>query len=80
MKNYKVPCFWRSWGVKEFKADSLIEAIDKAWTGSIPEESAYVDDSFQVDQIGVMTHNELTPDETDKLDEYISEKARNNEN
>ncbi len=48
---YKIPVSWEVCGEVEIEADSLEEAIDKAWDDEIPlpTESHYIDASWQVD-------------------------------
>ena len=52
-KKYKIPVWWSMSGTVEIEADSLEEAIDKAETDSdisLPEDSYYIDDSWEVNR------------------------------
>ena len=51
-KYYEIPCTWEVYGTLEVEADSLEEAIELAERDDspMPDESDYVDGSFQVDR------------------------------
>ena len=51
-KYYEIPCTWEVYGTLEVEADSLEEAIELAERDDspIPDESDYVDGSFQIDR------------------------------
>ena len=51
-KYYEIPCTWEVYGTVEIEADSLEEAIELAERDDspMPDESDYVDGSFQVDR------------------------------
>ena len=51
-KTYRIPCSWEMYGVMEVKAESLEEAVRKAFEGDTPlpmDNSSYVEASFDVD-------------------------------
>tara|TARA_Y100001973_G_scaffold35273_1_gene53144 strand:+ start:728 stop:1078 length:351 start_codon:yes stop_codon:yes gene_type:complete len=51
-KTYRIPCSWEMYGVMEVKAESLEEAVRKAFEGNTPlpmDNSSYVEASFDVD-------------------------------
>ena len=49
---YEIPCTWEVYGTVEIEADSLEEAIELAERDDspMPDDSDYVDGSFQVDR------------------------------
>ena len=51
-KYYEIPCTWEVYGTVEIEADSLEEAIELAERDDspMPDDSDYVDGSFQVDR------------------------------
>ena len=51
-KYYEIPCSWEVYGTMEIEADSLEEAIELAERDDspMPDDSDYVDGSFQVDR------------------------------
>ena len=51
-KYYEIPCTWEVYGTMEVEADSLEEAIALAERDDspMPDESDYVDGSFQIDR------------------------------
>ena len=51
-KYYEIPCTWEVYGTIEIEADSLEEAIELAERDDspMPNDSDYVDGSFQVDR------------------------------
>ena len=51
-KYYEIPCSWEVYGTIEIEADSLEEAIELAERDDspMPDDSDYVDGSFQVDR------------------------------
>ena len=51
-KYYEIPCTWEVYGTVEIEADSLGEAIELAERDDspMPDDSDYVDGSFQVDR------------------------------
>ena len=51
-KYYEIPCTWDVYGTLEVEADSLEEAIELAERDDspMPDESDYVDGSFQIDR------------------------------
>ena len=51
-KYYEIPCTWEVYGTIEIEADSLEEAIELAERDDspMPDDSDYVDGSFQVDR------------------------------
>jgi len=57
---YKIACWWSVSGEMEIEANSLDEAINKAYDEALPEFIDYIDDSFQID---IDYTNELNPPE-----------------
>ena len=51
-KYYEIPCVWEVYGTLEVEANSLEEAIELAERDDspMPDDSDYVDGSFQVDR------------------------------
>ena len=51
-KYYEIPCTWEVYGTLEVEANSLDEAIELAERDDspMPDESDYVDGTFQVDR------------------------------
>ena len=51
-KYYEIPCSWEVYGTMEIEADSLEEAIELAERDDspMPDDSDYVDGSFQIDR------------------------------
>ena len=51
-KYYEIPCTWEVYGTVEIEADRLEEAIELAERDDspMPDDSDYVDGSFQVDR------------------------------
>ena len=52
MKTWKIPVSWSVCGQAEIKANTLSEAIEKAKydpSVGLPEESEYLDESWEVD-------------------------------
>ncbi len=52
-KLYQIPCSWQMYGVMDVRADSLKDAVKKAYEGDMPlpmNNSAYVEASFKVDE------------------------------
>ena len=51
-KYYEIPCTWEGYGTMEVEANSLEEAIELAERDDspMPDDSDYVDGSFQVDR------------------------------
>ena len=51
-KYYEIPCTWEVYGTIEIEDDSLEEAIELAERDDspMPDDSDYVDGSFQVDR------------------------------
>jgi len=57
MKTFNIPVTWTCWALMKIKADNIEEAQDKAMQSSLPLESEYIDDSFQIDGEGLEIHN-----------------------
>ena len=76
MKKWKIPVVWQMAGIVEIEADSLEEAIDLAEVDdvSLPDGS-YIDDSFEVDDIGEdeirSLYNNDEPDEEECVAEFL---------
>ena len=51
-KYYEIPCTWEVYGTVEIEADSLEESIELSERDDspMPDDSDYVDGSFQVDR------------------------------
>lgn len=51
MKTYRIPVSWEMYGEVEIEANTLEEAIDKAWSDDIPlPEGEYVSASWRVEE------------------------------
>jgi hypothetical protein len=59
-KRYKIPCVWQVYGFAYIEADSLDEAAEIAESDMtpLPENSSYVDGSFEVDHEALECYNE----------------------
>jgi hypothetical protein len=53
MKTYKIPVIWQMYGYVTVEADSLTEAISEANCAPLPEDASYVENSFEVDEVGI---------------------------
>lgn len=53
MKTYKIPVVWQMYGYVTVEADSLTEAISEANCAPLPEDASYVENSFEVDEVGI---------------------------
>ena len=53
MKTYRVPVVWQMYGIVEVQAESLSEAIHEAQAAPLPEDSSYIEGSFEVDECGI---------------------------
>lgn len=55
MKTWKIPVFWTMNGVVEIKADTLEEAIKKAYDADrgLPDDGDYIENSFEVDNLNI---------------------------
>lgn len=51
MPTYKVYCSWVMCGEREIEADSAASAEQQAWDGGLPDNGAYLSDSFAVESI-----------------------------
>lgn len=60
MKKFKIPVSWEMYGFVEIEAETLDEAVNRAWNDNIPLPyySEYVDESFRVDEEDVAIFNE----------------------
>ncbi len=54
MKTYKVPVVWTMMAYVEVEAESLDEAINEVMNAPLPDNGEYLEDSFEVDQMGLM--------------------------
>lgn len=86
-KTFKIPVVYQSWGLVEVEAKSLKEAVKYAEDNlaelPLPDEPAYVEDSYEIDYEGIEIHNSQNIDvRKEKLDEMIHHinEQRNNEN
>lgn len=66
MREWRIPVTWEMFGTVSIEADTLAEAIDRAYDhGSVPDDGEYVDDSWEIpDNIGEIRawYNDNTPD------------------
>ena len=63
-KTYTIPCTWSVVGEITVEADNLQDAITKAEDAPLPEDSEYLEDSFQIEHDMIPYHNEnLTAEE-----------------
>jgi len=58
MKTYKIPVTWSVIATMEIDAESLEDAILKAWDASLPTDPDYLDGSFEVDHACIEYLNE----------------------
>ena len=54
MKTYKIPVVWTMMAYVEVKAESLDEAINEVMNAPLPDNGEYLEDSFEVDHMGLM--------------------------
>lgn len=54
MKTYKVPVVWQMYGYVEVQADSINEAVNKAYDAPLPDDGSYIEGSFEVDGAGIV--------------------------
>ena len=59
MKTWKIPCVWQMYGYLKIEANTLEEAIEKAYDDDqgFPDDSSYLNESFEVDN--TMTVDEI---------------------
>lgn len=50
MKTFRIPVFWTVGADMEIQAETLKDAITKAYDMDIPKNGEYIDDSFNVDR------------------------------
>lgn len=52
MKTWKIPCVWQMYGYLKIEANTLEEAIEKAYDADqgLPDDGDYIDNSFEVDE------------------------------
>ena len=63
-KTYTIPCTWSVVGTITVQADNLQDAITEAEDAPLPEDSEYLEDSFQIEHDMIPYHNEnLTAEE-----------------
>ena len=53
MKTYRVPVVWQMYGYVQVEAESMSEAIHEALAGPLPMDGDYIEDSFEVDELGI---------------------------
>jgi|LakMenE18May11ns_1017448.scaffolds.fasta_scaffold9721213_1 hypothetical protein len=58
MKTYKVPVVWTMMAYVEVEAESLDEAINEVMNAPLPDNGEYLEDSFEVDHMGLMAEVE----------------------
>ncbi len=54
MKTYKIPVVWQMHGYVEVEADSMSEAVNKAYDTPLPDDGSYIEGSFEVDEAGIV--------------------------
>jgi hypothetical protein len=54
MKTYKIPVVWQMHGYVEVEADSMSEAVNKAYDAPLPDDGSYIEGSFEVDESGIV--------------------------
>ena len=54
MKTYKIPVVWQMHGYVEVEADSMSEAVNKAYDAPLPDNGSYIEGSFEVDEAGIV--------------------------
>lgn len=60
---FKIPVVWEMWGMYHIEAKSLDEARRKIFASGIGlPYGYYVDDSMEIDEEGILIHNEQTTD------------------
>ena len=63
-KTYTIPCTWQVVGFITVEADSLADALTEAEIAPLPENSEYLEDSFQIEHDTIPYHNDdLTAEE-----------------
>lgn len=55
MKTWKIPCIWQMYGYLEIEANTLEEAIKKAYDADrgLPDDGDYIENSFEVDNLNI---------------------------
>lgn len=48
MKTYRVDCLWQMTGTYTFEAAAEEEAVEKANAAPLPDDSSYLDGSFEI--------------------------------
>ena len=56
MKTYKIPVVYQMYGYVYVQAESMSEAVDEVQNGdgALPDNGEYLEDSFEVDHMGLM--------------------------
>ena len=54
MKTYKIPVVWQMYGYVEVEAESMSEAVNKAYDAPLPDNGEYLETSFEVDEAGIV--------------------------
>ena len=56
MKTYKIPVVYQMYGYVYVQAESMSEAVDELQNGdgALPDNGEYLEDSFEVDHMGLM--------------------------
>ena len=67
MKTYKIPVVWQMHGYVEVEADSMSEAVNKAYDAPLPEDGSYIEGSFEVDESAIVDEVE-----DEKLSDYYT--------
>jgi len=49
MREWRIPVTWEMYGIVYVEADTLEEAMDKAYDSEIPDDGEYLDGSWEVE-------------------------------
>jgi len=67
MKTYKIPCTWQMYGFYHIEAENMKEALQKAEDANLPNDSDYIEGSFEIDSNMIPFYNELTKEEKEDI-------------
>ena len=67
MKTYKIPCTWQMYGFCHVEAENMKEALQKAEDANLPNDSDYIEGSFEIDSNMIPFYNELTKEEKEDI-------------
>lgn len=69
MSVYKIPVIYEVVEYMEIEADNIEKAIIEAQNKELsPTNSHYLEDSFQIDSVGIIENNKLTTEEISVLE------------